>query len=712
MDDELKNGDLDGMDDLEAQLAALGIFGGDDDNSSDTPADPFAGLGFGDDDDPFAALEGLSAPSAPPAPKAAPVITLDDLDGLDGFTTLDDLDSLDGLDFGGQKEPEPVFSGGGDDLDAQLEMLLMADQSADANFEIRDVSVSPTQTVYDPEVDGMGSVQYVKGAYKKEEEKKTKLFADISYGKMAATFIIGFILIVISAITSVLAINAMTGQKARIDALAHFSCNERPPIEIPRGVANNANFIYINERDFIDEQPFTLLRISAAYSGTFIFFEENFNPDDYNILLYNQARNLYARTTFDIIAAPDEGTVLKFAPLSGNTLFLTLHIQCKNSREYVRFNYRFNKPPIHDVPVFINQPVKLAGEDNGILVRHAVFDSASSKIHFSFMPDLQGSGFRLNPDAEGPMIALRDRQTLIHPLTNEDAIVSFDDFGVVIGAATFGSIISLEENIEVIFNDLLYFYPNPTVDVRPSELFRRKENNLPPLPVQTGALTLYLEGMKQQGTLIVMPVHGLDENNRRRPVNMEIYLRVDLADGSNVIMPGIVNVSPTGGSDILFDMRPFGARLMGVDISQYSFIINSVEYTVPAVSVPIHVTRFHNMQSMRRYAAELAVTEAFLGLLAYKSGEITREGIVGLSQSLLDSDELFEIFASAEFNGRAMYTTTVSAGDMLNNYDYVAVIEVLWAADEGANLQYFPEIFEVTAHSNQAIWSVVDVRRR
>jgi len=115
MDDELKNGDLDGMDDLEAQLAALGIFGGDDDNSSDTPADPFAGLGFGDDDDPFAALEGLSAPSAPPAPKAAPVITLDDLDGLDGFTTLDDLDSLDGLDFGGQKEPEPVFSGGGDD---------------------------------------------------------------------------------------------------------------------------------------------------------------------------------------------------------------------------------------------------------------------------------------------------------------------------------------------------------------------------------------------------------------------------------------------------------------------------------------------------------------------------------------------------------------------------------------------------------------------
>jgi hypothetical protein len=52
-------------------------------------------------------------------------------------------------------------------LDSQLEMLLMADQSADAGFEVKDISAAlPTQSVYDPEVDGMGSVQYVKGNYR------------------------------------------------------------------------------------------------------------------------------------------------------------------------------------------------------------------------------------------------------------------------------------------------------------------------------------------------------------------------------------------------------------------------------------------------------------------------------------------------------------------------------------------------------------------
>jgi len=127
--------------------------------------------------------------------------------------------------------------------------------------------------------------------------------------------------------------------------------------------------------------------------------------------------------------------------------------------------------------------------------------------------------------------------------------------------------------------------------------------------------------------------------------------------------------------------------------------------------MPIHVSRFYNMQSMRRYAAELAVTEAFMGLLAYKSGETTRDGIVGLSPQMLNSAELFGIFSPADFGGRAMYAATVSAGDMLSNYDYVAIVEVVWTANEGANLQYFREIFEVTAQSQDAVWSVVSVNK-
>lgn len=666
MDDDLKN--MDDMDDLEAQLSALGMFENDSDDASD--ADPFAGLGLDDDDDPFASLGGAPEPAT-----------------------------------------KPATSGGGEmDLDKQLEMLLMADEVAEDSFEAMDISSSlPTQTVYDPEVDGMGSVQYVKGSFVKEEERKAKMFSDISGGKMLATAVIGVLLIIAGAVTAIFAHSMVQGQQAYIADVSHFT-----PIAVPVGVSNSANFIHVNERAYVGEIPFSLMRISAAYSGTFFYFEESFNPDDFYILLYNQARNLYARTSFDITAAPEGGTILKFAPLSRNALFVTLHIQCRNSNEYARFNYRFTAPPIHDVPVFINRPVVVLGGDEteGLVVRHAVFDSGSSKIHFSYAPNLQTHGLRLNPRTDDtPGISLRDMFSVMHPMTNEDAVVYFDEFGITIGAATFGPIFSLESNVEITFHDLTYFYPNPVVEVTPEELFGN--NQWFPLPVEAGTFTINLEGMAQQGSNVVLTLHGLDENNRRVATDMDITLRVTLDDGGIIDMPGDVRVSAPDtrriGTDVIFSLRSHTAALRDVHVSQYELVIDWVAFDVPAVTATIRVSPFYNMQSMRRYSAELAVREAFVGLLSHKAGEISADGIIGLSPEMHRSDALFEIFAPTEFEGRAMYGATVSAGDMVSNYDYIAVVEVSWAAGEGADLMYFRETFKVTARSENAIWKIVDI---
>ena len=618
---------------------------------------------------------------------------------MGGLSSLDDLDSLDGFDFGDQVLSAPS-DGGDDDLDKQLEMLLMADQSADAQFEFKDVSASPSQSVYDPEVDGIGSVQYVKGTYGADKVQTEKLFANISPGKMVATFVLGVLIICMGAATAIVATFAVRAQQRNIDQFEHFT-----PVEIPVGTANNANFIFVNERAFIGGQPFTLARISAAYSGTFIYFEENFDPDDYIILLYNQARNLYTRTSFGMNS--ETGTVLQFAPLSRNTLFLTLHIQDRRTDEFVRFSYRFTAPPVHDAPAFINRPVIVEGSE-AVMVRHAAFDSASSTIHFSFEPMVYGAGFRLNPDSEQPIISLRDRFSAPIPFTSENAMIYFEDFGVTVGTATFGPIISLEETVEIFFNDLQYYYPNPIVTVTPAQLFANDQWN--PIPVQTGAFTLNLEGMAQQGSFIVLTLHGLDEAGRRRPTTIDMAIRADLADGSYVLMPGVARVSPYG-SDVLFDMMPHGTRLRDVHVSQYSFIVNSVAYTMPSVGVPVQVTRFHNMPGQRRDTAERAVIEAFRGLLSYKSGETTRTGLVGLSQELLNSRALFDIFFEPRaYYGRAMFDVTVSAGDLLSNYDYVAVVEVTWAADEDGDLLYFREVFEVAAQSSDMIWEITEIR--
>jgi hypothetical protein len=654
-DDDLK---FDGLDDLESLLGG-----------SDGDSDPFAGFDFGEDgdDDPFASLQGFG----------------------------EQLNEL---------SPSPMSASSGDsdelDLDKQLEMLLMADQSADETFEVKDVSTTITQTVYDPAVDGMGSVQYVKGAFIKEEERKAKLFADISAGKMIATLIIGVLAIGVGFVTFLVTNRAIQAQETLIAAVSHFT-----PIEIPRGEANNASHIFINERAYLFSDPFTLTRMTAAYSGTFFYFEESFNPDDYYILLFNQARKLYQRTTFDIVAAPNDGTVLKFEPLSGNTLFLTLHIQCKNTNEFIRFYYRFTSQPIHEAPVFINQPHHVMGENSGLIVRHAVFDSASSKIHFSFAPDLQAPGLRINSRAEAPFVSLTDINFEYAQLTNEHAEIFFDEFNMLIGAATFAPIQNLESNIEVVFNDMVYHYPNPYVGVTPAQLFGNSQRN--PLPVQIGGFTLNLEGIIQDNNLIKMTLHGLNENNRRTATNLDIALRVALDDGSYVYMPGDVGVSPRG-SDVKFDMRPYGSQLRNAHISQYSFVINWVEFDVETISAPIRVTQFFNMKSTRRHAAETAVTEAFIGFLSYKSGEVTRDGIVGISPEVKRSG-VFDIFAPVECEGRPMYAVSISAGDMISNYDYVGVVEVTWAADENENLKYFREVFQITAQSENGIWTIVNV---
>ncbi|MCL1842934.1 MAG: hypothetical protein FWF79_03910 [Defluviitaleaceae bacterium] len=722
MNDDLEKLEgLEDMDDLEAQLSALGILGGED--ASD--ADPLAGLGLdlpdtGDasDADPFADL-GLDLPDTGDASDADPFADLD-LSGIgsddadDPFASLGlDLDDDDPFaSLGGVSAPAPVSTGGGDlDLDRQLEMLLNADKVADDNWEERDVFASmPTKSVYDPEVDGMGTVSYVKGAFVKEEDRKTKLFENISGGRMIATLVVGILLIALGAVSVVLANFAVREQRSYAAELSHFS-----PVALPRDVVNNANFVYMYEAIEVGGQRLTLVRVSVGHSGTIFYFEENFNPDDFYIMLFDQARNLYARTSFGINTPSDTGTVLVFDTLSLNTLFLVLHVQCKETHEYARFHYRFTSPPVFDAPVFITRPLTVMGEGNdasGLMVRHATFDNTSTKIHFSFTPNLRGAGLRVNPReyAETPFVIVNDFYTAVNPLTYEDSIVFFDEFNMYLGAATFGPVFTLEGNVEILFNDLTYFYPNPEIHVLPTDLFGNDQTR--PLPVQTGAFTLNLEGMIQHGSTISLTLHGVDESGRRRATNLDITLRAITEEGY-VDMPGIVRVHPDGyGTDVHFDMAPHGALLRDVYISQYSLVVAWVEYDVPQASVPIRVSPFFNMPGARRYAAEAAVYEAFIGLLAHKSGEISPEGIVGLSPQIHNSEVISGIFAPVETSQRPMFAATVSAGDMVSNYDFAGIVDVVWVAGEGEDIAYFSETFKVTARSNESIWSVVSILKK
>ncbi|MCL2839689.1 MAG: hypothetical protein FWE05_02865 [Defluviitaleaceae bacterium] len=646
--------DNDGMDDLESQLAALGIL--DDDN----------------DDDPFSMLESM--------------------DKSEGTTA------------------EPTTMGdGGLDLDAQLEALLSADQSADEDFEIRDISITPqNQSVYDPEVEDMGVFQYVKGTFKAEgEQTKRGFFEDISPWKMLATAGIGILFIFVGVASVIFVTLAIRSQEEAIAAVSHFE-----PIILPTDVANNANFVFLNQPMYLRGERFTLSRISAGYTGTFFFFDESFNVDDYIILLYNQAHHMYPLTTFATQASEGNGTVLQFGSLGRNTLFLTLHIQCRTSHEFMRFEYRFLSPPTHSAPLYLSRGVNAIALDDfsGLMIRHATFDNTSSQIHYSFTADPHAAGLRLNPRLEEnePLVTLGDFFSTINNLTNGMSAVYYEDFDITLGTANFGALLSLDAPMHVNFNDVAFFYPYPDFNVTPQHLFANDQSH--PFSIQTGPYTLNLEAMEQQGTLVVLTLHGLDEGNRRRETIPNMTLRIN-ANGRIFDIPGDTRSSERG-SDVLFNLAPHLQHIRDVHISNYNLIIHSVEYILPQISIPLQMSPiYNNLPNARRFRAEAATTETFLSLLAYKSSDIAIDGIFGISDVLRHDSEFMGMFSPVYTQYRPMFGARVVTGDMVSNYDYLSVVEIQWVSGFGDSIEYFHAIFQVISRSQDGIWSIVDVQQ-
>ena len=594
------------------------------------------------------------------------------------------------------------------DLDKQLEMLLMADQKATDSFEIKDVSLSaPSKSIYDPSVDGMGVVSYVKGSVLfKEEPKKTKLFENVTWGKLIATMLVGYAVIAFGAVMVIYAVSSIQDEQEAVLALAHFL-----PITVPQDMANNANNIFVNQVVDFKGRPLTLTRITAGGSGTLFFFEERWNPDDYYIFLYNQARQLYVRQSFAI--SPASGTILKFERLQHNTLFLTLRIECRTTHEFVSFNYRFLEPPVLAAGVYVSVPVHVSllgdAETSGVTIRHARFDNAASQIHYSFYPNHDGPGLRIASPDDPPNISLRDMMTLTVPYTNEFAANHFHEFGdngVTIGTAVFSPVFNLDGTAYVTFHNAIYRFVNPEVDILPRDLFDRDQFD--PHPIHLGPYTFNLEAMAQQRSLVVLVVHALDENGHRVPVAPGMALRIDIDNGEPIIVQGSANIARIG-TDILFNLAPYLNEIRDIPISRYSLIINYVDFHLPQISVPLEMSTVFGMPSFRRDAAESSVREAFHGLLAYKSREMSRAGIVGLSPELRASNELFDIFSTNRLVERPMFGVSIITGDLQSNYDYLAVVEVQWIQGQGREMEYFHEIFEVRARSRDGIWSMTGI---
>ena len=613
-----------------------------------------------------------------------------------------------------ESQPLPDAEDGGDvnfeDLDAQLEALMKADEEADDNFEPMEATpLVSTRSIYDAggviEEGGEAAVVYSKEeaeAARRKESKKS-LFSQLTVKKLLIAGFVLFIIFVGGGATAVLASRVVAEQRGVVAAMSHFT-----PISIPENVANNANFIPINQQITVNGQNMTLSHIALGYTGSYFYFNEVFNPEEYAIILFDQARHLYVRQGFDLNPDPVLGTILRFDAIQPSTSFLTLFVQDLETLDYAQFYYRFVGPRTMGAPVYLNRPITLLPQSeasDGLQINHAVFSNVDSVFYYSFAGDVNSVGLRHRGDVYSTFLRLRDNFTSLKVLTEMQAAAEFPCSGAMIGRATFGPLMSLDSSISLTLRDLYYVFPEPYVDIPMRFLAGRDQSN--PHTIETGPFRLHLEAIGQQSYFFIVVLHGTNEAGTRLPARVEASLRIDIGRGEYVVIPAyMVNVS-TEGSDVVFNLRPYVGQIRNVHIDHYTLILHTAEFAVPEVTVSIDLARYtSHLPGTRRSNAVLAIESAFNARLAYMSGEIARHSITGFSPELLADEAVMAAFAPRTLTRRPMYNTTVVAGDFIDNYTFLAIVESEWVNGEGRDTEFIRTVHRVVAHSFEGRWSV------
>jgi hypothetical protein len=404
--------------------------------------------------------------------------------------------------------------------------------------------------------------------------------------------------------------------------------------------------------------------------------------------------------------------VLRFDPLRFDLSFLTLYIQNPRTREYVEFNYRIIGPISFGAPVYINQPMPLLPEsdpNDGLRISHAVFSNIESVINYSFTGRFSGVGLRQRGDSENTFLHLRDNFGGPTVITGGQSAAHFPDRDAFVGRATFGPLLSPDGPVNLSFRDLYYVYPYPPVDVHLRHLSGRNQDE--PHTLYMGPFRLNLEAIAQQGHLLVMVMHGTDDRGFRLPTFLEASLEIDIGRGQTLTIPAEqVNVAPNG-TDVVFNLREHIDAIRHVNIDYYTLVLHSVEFFVPEVSVTLDLAYAVHQPPLRREIAVSNIESAFVSRLSYMSGEIGLHSIVGFSPELLRDEGVMAFFAPRRPNERPMYGAVVTAGDFIDNYTFLAVVESEWATGHGRSMQFVRSVHHVIAVSHDGVWSIVSDER-
>ena len=661
---------------------------------------------------PFDPIAAEAEDGLPPEPVAAEPVPIEAFPADSGDSQLDDPmmvdfmadDENDEYKLSETTEEIPEF-----DLDAQIEKMLRADAESAAEFTTLDKKEIVKERAYfddgqlhtETELKENTERAYLINRYGRQEKRSRfqEHAANSTYLKLVLEGLyLAFIIIGLGG-TVAFAARTIVSARESEELIAHYTL-----INLSDESTNNANFIFINEMFTLSGENVALQKISADRLGSTFHFEGSFDPDDYIILLYDQNYVLYHRHKADTPYKPGENTILRFDSFYAGTQFLTLFIQHIETRETVNLYYQFERAPLVSHPVYLYEPVELLDFEPAIKIERAIFGSSGTEITYSMFGTSRSRGI-LDGSNEAPF-TLRELMSPIATFSHTPAEYFFGANNLILGKMFFAPVNNRSGSIGLELANVSYSLqiPDTFIDVR--HLFTRGPGS--GQTIYVGENKLVLEGMDTQGRFVVLVLHSEDPSGERIQTDIDAVLVINTDDGPIVLQGDCRSIKE--GSDVLFEMsEEIRAAVVGVPASQYDLIINSVSYLLPQMTVLLDLEEGRTEADIRVSSVEMAIWEAFMSRLDYKSGIGSIYDISGFSPRILNDRVMMRNYSPRGTSEVPMYAAKVTNGLFIDRYVYIAIVEEEWAViDEWDNVEYYSNTHRIRAEFGGDGWDIIE----
>ncbi|MCL2707986.1 MAG: hypothetical protein FWF03_02595, partial [Defluviitaleaceae bacterium] len=209
-----------------------------------------------------------------------------------------------------------------------------------------------------------------------------------------------------------------------------------------------------------------------------------------------------------------------------------------------------------------------------------------------------------------------------------------------------------------------------------------------------------------QGNLIVLVFHSENPEGERVKTVMEANLIIE-TDSGFISVPGRC-LSNSEGSDVLFNISGVMGEINGIPLTRYGVEIISLQYEIPRLTMNLDLSRAKNEPSAKKVEAELAVWEAFISRLDYKSGMIGFEEITGFTEEILNDRGLMRNYAQNNSEGVPMGAAQIVGGVFAEGNKFLAVVDEEWVLFNKGAEEYFARTHKIIAELKSDGWVIIE----